>query len=221
MVRSGDLVYAATPEDVEIRRRSILRTASQVIAARGVAGCTLAEVSKQSGHSIGMIQHYFGKRDNLIHSCIEHQSMAAHREWQRIASQSSSPLNTLHNLLAFAVEGDEPFEASWGFWLQVYAAAHIDPTIRDTVGDALAIWRSLFVDAITSAQSSGAVAHHVNADDVATLVVAVTDGLAIQALSNLYGNTPTSMLAVLHQFTASQLHIDATMLFASDPKEVQ
>lgn len=212
MQAGSDLVYAVTEEDVAIRRRTILDHASRVITRTGVGGCSLAQVSRSSGHSVGMIQHYFGKRDNLVRESIKYRSDRAVEEWARISSQAADPISGLHDLLSFAVEGDEPFEDGWGFWLQIYAAAHIDPEIRNTVGEALTAWRASFVDTIRAAQASGIVPGRVEPERVATYVVALTDGLAIQALTNLYDADPKSMRIYLYEFTAAQLDLDVKVL---------
>ena len=208
MPETRALVYAATAEDVAFRRRTILDHASRVVARQGVAGCSLAEVARSSGHSIGMIQHYFGKRDNLVRESIRFRSDASVDEWTRIAAQAGDPVDVLHALLSFAVEGDEPFEEGWGFWLQIYAAAHIDPTIRDTVGEALEAWRSSFIEAIRRAQAAGVVGARLDAERVATYVGALTDGLAVQALTELYQTDPATMRDYLYEFTAAQLGLD-------------
>jgi TetR/AcrR family transcriptional regulator, transcriptional repressor of bet genes len=219
MEEQRPLVYAATAEDIAFRRRTILDHASRVVARTGVAGCSLAAVARSSGHSIGMIQHYFGKRDTLVQECIRFRSEAAVEEWSRIAEQAGDPIQVLHALLSFAVEGDEPFEDGWGFWLQIYAGAHIDPDIRATVGEALESWRASFVTTIERARAAGVVGE-VDAERVATYVVALTDGLAVQALTDLYHSDPATMRTYLYEFTADQLGIEPTA-FAREARAVR
>ncbi|MFC4222742.1 TetR/AcrR family transcriptional regulator [Lysinibacter cavernae] len=200
--------HAMTEEAAAERRRDILQCASHVIAKVGVDGCSFAAVSEACGFSIGMIQHYFRTRDRLILASIDFRTSATNDEWRRISARSAHPLRSIHNLLSFAVAGEESFEDAWGFWVQVYAAAHKNEDVRVTVAASLATWRTIFVDSLREADESGLVPAEVDYEYLASLLVAVVDGLAVQTLNGLYGTSPAIMTSTLHRFAAQQLGIN-------------
>ncbi|PRI10758.1 TetR/AcrR family transcriptional regulator [Leucobacter massiliensis] len=75
------LTEAATGEEgraldpvAEERRQAILAAASECIALQGYDGVRLRDVGKRAGVSIGLIQHYFETRDELLAQAIRHLS---------------------------------------------------------------------------------------------------------------------------------------------------
>jgi AcrR family transcriptional regulator len=200
---------SVTAEAMAERRESILQFASQVISRAGVDGCSFAELSEVSGFSVGMIQHYFRHRDRLIGATVEYRTEQTQREWDRIYARGENALERIHDLLTFAVEGDVPFAEAWGFWLEIYAAAHKNPDIRESVATVLTSWRTLFVRALEEALEEKLLNPAADVDELATLFMAVTDGLAFQSLNNIYKSTPEKMIETLHRFAARELGIDA------------
>ncbi|WP_426976317.1 TetR/AcrR family transcriptional regulator [Pseudarthrobacter sp. O4] len=200
---------SVTTEAMAERRQSILHYASQVISRSGVEGCSFAELSELSGFSIGMIQHYFRHRERLISATVEYRTEETMREWQRIYANGENALERLHDLLTFAVEGDTPFAEAWGFWLEIYAAAHKNAEIRDSVAEVLSTWRTLFVRALEEAIEERLLNPTADVDELATLFTAVIDGLAIQSLNNIHQSTPKTMIETLHRFAAREFGIDA------------
>lgn len=200
---------SVTAEAMAERRASILHHASQVIARSGVEGCSFAELSESTGYSIGMIQHYFRHRDRLIGAAVEYRIEESLAEWQRIYDRGDNALERLHDLLTFAIQGDTPFEEAWGFWLQIYAAAHKNAEIRESVASVWNSWRGLFVRALEEAADEKLLQPSIDINELATLLVATVDGLAIQALNGVHTVTPDELVVTLHRFAAREFGIDA------------
>ncbi|WP_427015378.1 TetR/AcrR family transcriptional regulator [Pseudarthrobacter sp. P1] len=199
---------SVTTEAMAERRESILQYASQVISRSGVEGCSFGELSEVSGFSVGMIQHYFRHRDRLISATVEYRIAGALAEWERIYDRGNNALERIHDLLTFSVEGEIPFAEAWGFWLEIYAAAHKNLQIRESVATVLSSWRTLFVRALQEASEENLLNPAADVGELATLFTAVIDGLAIQSLNNIYKSTPEKMIETLHRFAARELGID-------------
>lgn len=204
----GRRTRSVTAEAMAERRQSILHYATQVISRNGVEGCSFAELSEVSGFSIGMIQHYFRHRDRLIGAAVEYRIDESLAEWQRIYDDDSNALERLHDLLTFSVQGDTPFEEAWGFWLQIYAAAHKNTEIRSSVAAVWGSWRGLFVRALEEAVEENLLRPAVDINELATLLVAFIDGLAIQALNGVHSLTPEELVTTLHRVAAREFGID-------------
>jgi AcrR family transcriptional regulator len=205
----GRRTRSVTPEAMAERRQSILHYASQVISRGGVEGCSFAELSEVSGFSIGMIQHYFRHRDRLIGAAVEYRIEESLAEWQRIYDRGDNALERLHDLLTFSIQGDTPFEEAWGFWLQIYAAAHKNAEIRESVASVWSSWRGLFVRALEEAAEEKLLQPSLDVNELATLLVATIDGLAIQSLNGVHNFTPDELVETLHRFAAREFGIDA------------
>ncbi|MEQ9261411.1 MAG: TetR family transcriptional regulator C-terminal domain-containing protein [Roseovarius sp.] len=60
------------PEINEYRRRTLIEGTLRSLAARGVAGTTVATISKAAGASRGLIGHYFDGKDDLMVAALEY-----------------------------------------------------------------------------------------------------------------------------------------------------
>ncbi|WP_158296631.1 TetR/AcrR family transcriptional regulator [Nocardioides albidus] len=201
--------YAVTDEAIAERRADILRHTAAVIVASGVVGCTFAAVSEASGHSIGQLQHHFRTRDRLIHACIEHRMSEAQSEWRAIAERDAAALVRLRALLDYTVNGEKDFADAWGFWIEMMTAARLDAEVREQLNDRLALWREFFVEVLTDLQAeSGADRSEHSPEDLASLLVGLADGLAVQTVNGTYAMTPDRMLTLLHDFAGTALGLD-------------
>lgn len=200
--------HAVTEEAIAERRETIVAAAAAIIAKSGVEGCSFSAVSEATGFSVGMIQHYFRSRERLLLATVEFRTSASVSEWQGLYDTGTNALERLHDLLTFAVEGEATFEEAWGFWVEVYSAAHRDANIRVHVANALLAWRGMFVQTLKEAESEGLIDPFHDAESLATLLLAVIDGLAMQTLSGIYDHSPRTMIQTLQRFAAHECGID-------------
>lgn len=200
--------HAVTDEAIAERRETIASHAADIIASSGVEGCTFGAVSDSTGFSVGMIQHHFRTRERLVLASVEYRTTASVREWQTIHSGGTGALDRLHALLTFAVEGETSFDQAWGFWIEVYSAAHKDQNIRVHVANTLLAWRRIFEETLDEAAQEGLINPFHEPDLLATLLLAVIDGLAIQALNGIYDSSPAKMIDTLRRFAAHEFGID-------------
>ncbi|QVQ52608.1 TetR family transcriptional regulator C-terminal domain-containing protein [Spiractinospora alimapuensis] len=61
--------------DHELRRGQITRAVRTVAAARGLPGVTVARTAAEAGFSVGLVQHYFPHKNDLLR-CAYTQAMA-------------------------------------------------------------------------------------------------------------------------------------------------
>ncbi|POH61167.1 TetR/AcrR family transcriptional regulator [Arthrobacter glacialis] len=200
--------HAVTDEAIAERRETIVAHAAGIIATKGVDRCTFGAVSEATSFSVGMIQHYFRTRERLVLATVEYRTGASVREWQNIHSASTGTLERLFDLLTFAVEGETSFEQAWGFWIEVYSAAHKDENIRVHVATALLAWRGIFEATLDEAVREGLIRPFHDPEVLATLLLAVVDGLAIQTLNGIYNHSPAKMIETLRRFAAHEFGID-------------
>lgn len=199
--------HAVTDEAIAERRETIVAHAADIIAKIGVERCTFGAVSDATEYSVGMIQHYFRTRERLVLATVEYRTTASVREWQNIHSAGTGALERLYDLLTFAVEGEASFEQAWGFWIEVYSAAHKDGNIQVHVANALLAWRGIFEETLDEAVQEGLIKPFHEPELLATLLLAVVDGLAIQTLNGIYNHSPAKMIETLRRFAAHEFGI--------------
>jgi AcrR family transcriptional regulator len=58
--------------NADATRKQILTVAARLFSERGVAGASIREIARQSGVSLGMVNHYYGSKEGLYGACIDH-----------------------------------------------------------------------------------------------------------------------------------------------------
>ncbi|WP_130802210.1 transcriptional regulator BetI [Acinetobacter ihumii] len=53
-----------------IRRQEIINATYKVIAEVGLSNTTIAQIAKKAQLSVGIVSHYFGDKQGLIHACM-------------------------------------------------------------------------------------------------------------------------------------------------------
>jgi AcrR family transcriptional regulator len=188
--------HAVTEEAIAERRTTILDHAALLIARHGLDGFSFAALAQATGYSVGMLQHYYRTRERLIHAAVAYRMRASVQEWEGIYARDANAIERIHDLLTFSVSGELAFAEAWGFRVQVYAAAHKDQRIRGTVAEVLLAWHE------------GLTRPGLDAEDLAELLIALIDGMAIQTLLGFYGSSPGRMTDSLHRFAAREMGID-------------
>ena len=165
---------AVTPKGAATRA-FLLQTAAEVLAERGYTETTLAELIARSGLTKGAFYFHFSSKEQLALAVIEEKQ----RQWIDSVVQ---------------VIGDEPCAFDQ---LRAVAAAlvnvHRDPSafsvsrltrdlarvanVSDVVRDHMRTWLGLVAGLIRQAQAEGDLPETVDADDLAAVLVATTDGL--------------------------------------------
>lgn len=54
------------------RIESVLKAARRIFVKQGYAGCTMRNIAKQSGTTVGNLQHFFPNKSKLLHDLLEY-----------------------------------------------------------------------------------------------------------------------------------------------------
>jgi TetR/AcrR family transcriptional repressor of bet genes len=106
----------------DVRRQQLIEATLEVIARRGYAGTTLAEVAKAAGLSAGIVNFHFETKEKLLAETLKHLSDEYRAQWQKAVSGSAgrSPAQRLEAVLRsdFSAHVCAPQKlAAWGaFW---------------------------------------------------------------------------------------------------------
>lgn len=174
----------------ERRRRSeskILNAALQVIARRGIAGTTLAEVGEAAGFSRGLATHLFGSKENLLCRCAEAVIAGT---WQRRLPEIG-PAGGVHALVAAIRDWLHLVETRTDFARAYYLI--VQETYRSDAGEALPLLQGVVRDLVTGAQgrfadylshagAAGEIRADIDPQEMAWLIHATLRGFGLQWL---------------------------------------
>jgi AcrR family transcriptional regulator len=178
----SDPLALDTAARVEERRAQILEAAARVISERGADGTRLVDVARKAGVSIGLIQHYFNTRDELMAEAFDYFNEIWVTEWEETASGASDPPHKLLTLLRLgAFEFEAWREVQWRIWVEFWSLGDRDPKFRDQYERIYARFRSPFLGTIREGVATNQFTT-ASAEDAADRLTALIDGLRIHAM---------------------------------------
>lgn len=177
----------ASPPAAEVdltawRRLQLVGAASEVICRNGVDGARLKDIAQEAGVSLGMVQHYFRRREELISETISAMLELTLATWQSVSEREPDPVRRLFALLRFQVAGWAPFTKRWSFWIEFWSAANRDAALRTYAHDVYARWEAPFRSAIDAGVETGDFSPEVPADRLSLILMALADGAAVHVL---------------------------------------
>ncbi|NEW40926.1 TetR family transcriptional regulator [Nocardia cyriacigeorgica] len=202
--------------DHDLRREQIARAFQRLLAADGLARVTFARVAEEAGTSVGLIQHYFRNKEELIGlayaDCLTRidARIAMHT---RDGEENGEPISAmllagLRELLPLDDERMIEFRVERSLW----NSALNDAGLTDIARQASAGTRRRLVNAVENGKKCGEVVTSVDASVAASTILAVTrgsaDALALDVSSA--GHADEVLRAVIASvFTGSCRHYDS------------
>ena len=177
--------------NIEQRRAELTDATARLIAKSGIGAATMRDVAAEAGWTTGTLTHYFtGKRELLLHTF---RTSLEHRRARR-STFTGDPRAALHDSLEGALPLDDDRRRHWMVTIAFCAQAAGDPDLAAAQRDAYREFRarvaSLVIACDLAASETDAVA-------IAERMIAIADGIAIQALFDPETWPPARQLAAL------------------------
>ncbi|MEV4140684.1 TetR/AcrR family transcriptional regulator [Dactylosporangium sp. NPDC049742] len=153
----------------------------RVVADGGIAAVSVRAVAAEAGVSVAQVQYYFRTKEELVTAAYKHVADGL-LERVRALDLSGPPRDALRRVLHVWLPVDEARSRDAKVWLTFAAAAPVSPAIgplsAEMDGD-LKRWLAGFLG---EAQRADALDPALDPDVEAALILAVQDGLVVQAL---------------------------------------
>lgn len=190
-------------QKVEVRREEILAATVKEIEASGMASLRVADVAAALGVSSGLVFYHFETKDALLVAALE---FAVERDLERLdkaLTKGRTPTDRLARILAsYGPTGSAP---GWTIWIDAWANALREPTLRRSLRRMDERW----CGALESAIGEGAASGEFDCPDPAASVArigALLDGLTVAVL--VYGTVTRKQLrAWVLEATATEVGI--------------
>jgi AcrR family transcriptional regulator len=164
--------------------RRLIDAAAAMVGEAGPAKVTVANVGERAGYSRGLVSHYFGSKQALMQRLVEtvtHQFREALFDQQRSDDDELAELGILIGIYFDVVSDLQPINrARLVLWAD--AVANPSDDIRPAMVNADREFREEIEKRLRHAITSGQVSETVNANGLATVIIAMLRGVALQSL---------------------------------------
>jgi AcrR family transcriptional regulator len=167
--------------DHEERRAELAAAVWRLASSDGLEAVTVRRVAEEAGWSTGAVVHYFADKEELLLLAF---STVADRVRTRLAEAAEQTTEPLDLVRAWLVEGlpiGRERQAEVRVWFAFLGLALTRPDFARAQRLTYRAWRGRVADLLRDAQEHGDVRADVDPSAAAAALVAVVDGLAIQA----------------------------------------
>ncbi|MGE2712974.1 TetR/AcrR family transcriptional regulator [Mycolicibacterium litorale] len=192
-----------------LRRSQILCAAVQVVARDGADRARLKDIATEANVSLGLVQHYFRTRQELMEQTFQVMMSVSLDAWHRLAASQPDPLVELFAGLRLHVVGSVTFSDRWGFWMELWASARRDPALAAIAHEVYERWTDPFRTALAALDRAGRVKARGSHDQTALVLMAMIDGLAIRLLVDPQAVTVEDMYDRMVEAVSALLGIPA------------
>jgi AcrR family transcriptional regulator len=156
---------------------ALLRTACDVILARGLPNTRTADVAAAAGVSQALVFYHFESKDRLLAQAFAYAAEQDLARLDEAMSAKSKPLDKLRKLLKiYAPTGNSK---AWALWIDGWAESMRVPELESVSRRLDLRWKEALTDVITTGVADGTF----TCDDpigASWRIIALVDGLAVQ-----------------------------------------
>jgi AcrR family transcriptional regulator len=186
------------------RRTAVLRAAIECMATSGYDSLRLRDVAKAAGVSVGLLQHYFETRDELVAQAFRQASEDLLSDWAAAQAVESGPWERLDALVSqLAGRGDLRRHSL--VWVQFAIAAARQPSMREGFRDIYNKWYGLVQVALEDGVAAGIFQPILPVQDVVEMILSHIDGCELNIASGAEAMTGERMRALTLRLAAALL----------------
>ncbi|MER5971542.1 TetR/AcrR family transcriptional regulator [Streptomyces sp. NPDC002055] len=185
--------------DADVRRNQVAAALVRVVAERGLARATLADVAEEAGVSVGLVQRYFRTKDELLRFGVEYVYRRAEERVQQVAV--SLPVRgTVVRLMETFLPLDPERRDELRVWLSLIQASLSDPRMAAVHQGATLAMVDGVAEALAGAQRAGELTDAADTATEAAALVAFVDGLCLHHAATGTRFEPTALRTALTQY---------------------
>lgn len=174
---------------VEEKRQLILGAALGVLVEKGYARTRLRDVADRAGVSIGLIQHYFDARENLLAEAMLHSSHRLLDAFARESQESHAPWHRVTRTIALLASVPS-LDDQARLWLESSNMVMQYPQLSSLLQRVYDAWRDHLGAAIEAGVADGSLDPVSSVDEVVAIILAFIDGYEFEIATGLADGDP-------------------------------
>ena len=167
--------------DHDERREELARAAVRAIDRLGLEGATMREIAREAGFSTGVLGHYFESKDDIVLMALRFMMRGTLGRLAVISSELRG-LKAAHEMAAELLPLDARRAKENRVWAVYWAQALTSPRLRREYQKNDALLRGFLRNVLQEAIDDGELAPSVDAALEANRLLALSDGVSVQAL---------------------------------------
>ncbi len=167
--------------DHEQRRAELAAAVWRLVSTEGLDAITVRRVAAEAGWSTGALVHYFADKESLVLFAFRTVADRVGSRVERLAQDSSDPLELARALLVEGLPLDADRRAEVRVWFAFLGLALTRPSLAKAQRVGYRAWRSRLEQLLRQAQLEGRINPEVDCELEAAELVALVDGLSVQA----------------------------------------
>ena len=167
--------------DHDERRAELAAAVWRLVSHEGLDALTVRRVAAEANCSTGALVHYFPDKEALVLFAFKTVADRVGRRVDRTAADSGAPLEVARALVMEALPIDAERRAEVRVWFAFLGLALTRPALARAQRVAYRAWRSRLAQLLRDGQREGQVDPALDAEREAAELVALVDGLAVQA----------------------------------------
>jgi TetR/AcrR family transcriptional repressor of bet genes len=183
--------------DHEQRREELAAAVWRLASRDGLEAVTIRGVSAEAGWSTGALHHYFSDKEELLLFAFRTIADRVGRRVDAVRESAREPVELLRELLAIGLPLDDERCDETRVWFAFLGLSLTRPALARAQGAAYGQWRRLVASALEEAQRQGKLDAAVDPAREAAGLVALVDGLAVQAMFEPSGPSAERQLELL------------------------
>lgn len=191
----------------EDRRLAILEAAWRLVAERGYHQVRVQDIARVCGTSTGAVHYYFPGKEDVLREALQYSVDKAFERQGSHLRQIKDARKRLLALIELQLPVGGQVRDEWSIWLQFWAEAALNPTLRQVHNGFYARWIETVVSIVRRGQRQG-IFRDVDPMVFARHLTSATDGAAIQVLTGAPGMTADMMRDMLVGIVDRELSIE-------------
>jgi AcrR family transcriptional regulator len=161
----------------------ILDAAHRLLAEHGHAAVTVTEIAREAGVSRGLLHYYFDSKEHILAEVVRRNVEQSIEETSGRLREASSREELVSQFLR-AYQDTLGRGTGYALYFETFVQGRVHRSVRAELADLLQARRDSLADALRVAEQRGLVTLAADPRGVASLILAIGDGVALQYLAD-------------------------------------